>query len=583
MDKTLLNYQFYKSFRMPMEEKDKVFVKITRKQEGKIEEVFSGRIININLTGLNFSSQKKIADGEDLDILIYTKRFFNNWDFNVKGRVVRSFFSAEGQNEIVYGVKLETQDKESELHYFLKDFIHRFSKSRLKNYLIESAIAEKRISSEEGIELYSLMCALYVGSTKDPLQEELENACQILDVEIGRIYKININNQTLENIATTEEKTIKEKDYRKGLTGAVFSSSSLYNLDLRRVDKHPFNQPNMKTALAHPLYNRDHKTIGVIEFINKKSSKKFSINDERFVKLVSSLVSHHFDDFVPQSRVTQIEELNPLDQTFQSLYVGTSLESIEIRKIINSLKTKSENLLIVGEKGVGKNFLATGIHNQGCQSSDELVILDFHKDSVREEFDSEDFLENLGLDSPGTIIIKEVGNLSISKQKSLYNLINRSQKRFLTTSSKDLLSLVENGRFLKKLYFFLSKALLHLKPLRNRENEIIDIAEYLIKQEAQKRNLRRPKLDEETIDRILSHSWPGNFTELQKVVKKSMMKYNPESDFYLDLLPDQKVYVPTRNKKMYKIIESLAQHSDSTLFFDTHKKILEEIIKKKVS
>lgn len=581
MDKSLLNYQFYKSFRMPIHKDDKVFIKIIRQKDSVSKEEVLGEVININLTGLNFSTTKILQDGEDVRIFVYTKRLLNNWDFEVTGKIVRSFFEDPNSQKIVYGVLLDPMEEDSELAYFLKDFINRFSTSRLKEYLLESAVSEKKISAKEGIELYSLMSSLYITTSKDPVMESLITATEILDCELARIYKINLDSHSLENIHSSNNELVKDSDYRHGLIGNVFTSSSVINLDLRRIEKHPYNAPEMRTTLAHPLYNRQHKTIGVIEFLNKNGGKKFSIKDERFIKLIASLISHHFDDFVPHSRITQIEELNPIEKTIEDLYMGTSLESIEIRKIINSLKTKTENILIVGEDGVGKVQLARGIHAQGSSALQEIFHLNCD-DSIETGVNIENNLINAHLDVPGAFLLEEPGKLTIKQQKALFNLISRSKKRILTVSSKDLQSLVESGHFLKKLYFYLSKAHLHLRPLRNRKDEIMDIVHVLVKKEAERREIALPKLDSETIDRLVNHSWPGNMKELHKTIKKAMMKYDPSMDIYIDVMPIGTHHRPQKNTKMFDIINRLALHSDRSIYFDNHKKILNDIIKRKI-
>lgn len=581
MDKSLLNYQFYKSFRMPIHKNDKVFLKIIKDRDGVNKTIFAGDIVNINLTGLNFSTDKILRDGEEITIMIYTKRFFNNWDFEVKGKIVRSFYESPNSQNIVYGVLLDSVEEDSELAYFLKDFINRFSSSRLKEYLLGSAVSEKKISTNEGIELYSLMSSLYITSSKDPVFESLTTATEILDCEFARVYKINLDAHVLENTFSSNNEKVKDTDFRHGLIGNVFTSGSVVNLDLRRLEKHPYNIHDMKTALAHPLYNRQHKTIGVIEFVNKNGGKKFTIKDERFIKLVASLISHHFDDFVPHSRITQIEELNPIEKKIEPLYIGQSLESIEIRKIINSLKTKADNILIVGEDGVGKIELARGIHNQGSTALQEIFHLNCNNTHEASKHIAQN-LEEAHLATEGALLLEEPGKLSIKDQKILFELISRSKKRVITVSSKDLQSLVESGHFLKKLYFYISKAHLHLRPLRNRKDELMDIVHDLIKRESDRREITPPKLDEETVDRIMSHTWPENMKELKKTIKKAMMKFDPQSEIYIDVMPLSSRHRPKKNTKMYDIINELALHTDRSIYFNNHKLMLNDIIRRKL-
>ena len=100
------NYKFFKSYRFPIHEEDKVSAEVITMERENIKHN-NVRIDSINLSGLNFICSQKYSIGEKVKIKIATKRLFNNWDFELTGIIIRSFIYCEDVTKTIYGISIE--------------------------------------------------------------------------------------------------------------------------------------------------------------------------------------------------------------------------------------------------------------------------------------------------------------------------------------------------------------------------------------------------------------------------------------------------------------------------------------------
>ncbi len=143
MKNSILNYHFFKSYRIPIREKDKIFIDI--KDEHNTVELNELKLESINLTGLNFKTSKKIPLSTNVSIKLYSSSFFHPWDFELKGTIVRTFVAEEDTDKIVYGILLEKELNNNVLDYFLKDYITRLGKKDIEDHLFLASTLNRKI------------------------------------------------------------------------------------------------------------------------------------------------------------------------------------------------------------------------------------------------------------------------------------------------------------------------------------------------------------------------------------------------------------------------------------------------------
>jgi DNA-binding NtrC family response regulator len=136
----------------------------------------------------------------------------------------------------------------------------------------------------------------------------------------------------------------------------------------------------------------------------------------------------------------------------------------------------------------------------------------------------------------GTLFLDEIGDLPLSLQAKLLRVLEdgqirrvggtKSRKvdvRILAATNNRLPERVRQGRFREDLFFRLSAVVLRLPPLRERGNDVILVAEALLKQLAAEHQLPVPPLREDARHRLRSHSWPGNIRELKNALERALL------------------------------------------------------------
>ena len=200
-------------------------------------------------------------------------------------------------------------------------------------------------------------------------------------------------------------------------------------------------------------------------------------------------------------------------------------------------KASSNNVpvLIQGEQGTGRELIAKLIHHLG-----DWKDYRFHKINCRilteETFRaqlSRLFKELHDGASPVTLYLREVGYLGSENQQKLVDLIEEGffqdgeEKKFfkniriISSSSEDLREKVSQGRFSEDLYYRLSTLLIQVPPLRERANEIGEIAQYVLTEHCDKMRIKKVGFSNNVLALLQSYWWPGNLRELEHVIIRS--------------------------------------------------------------
>jgi two-component system, NtrC family, response regulator AtoC len=223
------------------------------------------------------------------------------------------------------------------------------------------------------------------------------------------------------------------------------------------------------------------------------------------------------------------------------------LKIIELAKKIS--ERKDMNVLIRGETGTGKGLLARAIHNNSKESSGPFV--DIVCSSIPENLlESELFGYEAGaftnaknkkpglfeLADDGTLFLDEIGDLSLNIQKKLLRTIEKKvirhlggifdipiNNRLISATNMNLESLIENNVFRRDLYHRLNVVSLELPPLRDRDGDVILLAEHFINEFSKQFNKVIKKIDLETIEFISHYPWPGNIRELRNSMERAVL------------------------------------------------------------
>jgi two-component system, NtrC family, response regulator AtoC len=207
------------------------------------------------------------------------------------------------------------------------------------------------------------------------------------------------------------------------------------------------------------------------------------------------------------------------------------------------------NLLILGETGVGKDMIASLVHQISPRAAQRLVTVNCA--SLPEPLlESELFGHERGAftgavaSKPGlleeaeggTIFFDEIGELPPTVQAKLLRSIESREitrigglrprsidVRFVAATNRDLVADVATGRFRQDLFFRLDGLSLTVPPLRDRPCEILPLARHFVTAACQRFSVPRVDLSAPAADALTAHRWPGNIRELRNAIERAVV------------------------------------------------------------
>ena len=227
-------------------------------------------------------------------------------------------------------------------------------------------------------------------------------------------------------------------------------------------------------------------------------------------------------------------------------YYGTSMGPI-LRQIDHVADTDA-SVLILGETGAGKEMLARRVHAYSGRSGPFVPV---HPASTPESlFESEFFGHEKGaftgahrqkvglfeLADKGTLFIDELGEIPLSMQTKLLRVLQektllrvggtreiRSDFRLVSATNRDLLHMVRQGSFREDLYYRVAVMPLLLPPLRERPEDIVQLAQLFLERFARRYQRRVPPLGPQEQKQLCAYAWPGNIRELKSVMERTVI------------------------------------------------------------
>lgn len=231
-------------------------------------------------------------------------------------------------------------------------------------------------------------------------------------------------------------------------------------------------------------------------------------------------------------------------------------------------------VLIIGETGTGKDVVARFLHAE-CANSDKPFV---HVDCASlpsELIESELFGHEKGaftnavgarpglIESAedGTLFLDEIGELPLTLQAKLLNVLERRQvrrlgstkerpvpARIIAATNRDLHDMVNEGRFRSDLYYRLNVITMFMPPLRDRGDDIVQLSNYFKALTEKRYGLKKRVFSANALQAIQTYAWPGNVRELRHQISRAVLLSAEEQIMVSDLvLPNhqQKTVVVT--------------------------------------
>ena len=247
--------------------------------------------------------------------------------------------------------------------------------------------------------------------------------------------------------------------------------------------------------------------------------------------------------------------------------LGRSMAMRQVLAKVDRLAGLSENVLITGESGTGKSTLARYIHQKSSMNEGEFVAVScaaIPRDLLEAELFGHEkgaFTGAVGarvgraeMADKGTLFLDEIGDMPLDLQPKLLTFLenrtiqklgsNDNKKvdvRIISATLRDLSSMCDSKEFRSDLFFRLNVMNLHIPPLRERREDIQDIASHILLKISQRRGAENFTITEEAVSALRDYDWPGNVRELENVLERASAFCKEGKVDLADLIMDEKL------------------------------------------
>ncbi|NWF66176.1 MAG: sigma-54-dependent Fis family transcriptional regulator [Campylobacterales bacterium] len=294
-------------------------------------------------------------------------------------------------------------------------------------------------------------------------------------------------------------------------------------------------------------------------------------------------------------------------------FIGSSEALDRCLKIAKKSAQTDVSVMLLGESGVGKELFAKYIHENSNRKNKPFVAINmaaipdnlleselfgFEKGSFTDAIESKD--GKFEVANGGTIFLDEIGEMPMNLQAKLLRVLQEKEVtklgsnkpisldvRVVSATNANIEDKILKGEFREDLYFRLNTIPINIPPLRERKDEILPIAEHVLKQSIQKYGFSEKYFSNEAKELLLSCAWHGNIRELISVVERAVILSDENEISKDDLFLEsrgQKSKKSFNNLEKDLILEALVQTNynmkDSSELLGMNEHILEKKIKK---
>ena len=279
---------------------------------------------------------------------------------------------------------------------------------------------------------------------------------------------------------------------------------------------------------------------GAFEYLPKPFDLK------ELVGLVDRALTEPSSEKASGANVQELDEDLPL--------IGRSAAMQEIYRVMARLMGTDLTVMIVGESGTGKELVARALHEHGRRRTGPFVAINMAA-IPRELIESELFGHERGAFTGaaaryagrfeqaegGTLFLDEIGDMPLEAQTRLLRVLQegeyttvggrtpiRADVRIIAATHRDLKQLIRQGLFREDLFYRLNVVPIRLPSLRERSEDIPDLARHFLSLAASE-GLPAKSIAPEALERLAAHRWPGNVRELENMIRRLTALYSQDT------------------------------------------------------
>jgi len=257
--------------------------------------------------------------------------------------------------------------------------------------------------------------------------------------------------------------------------------------------------------------------------------------------------------FEPEVLVSRVSQFLPtvLTETDKG-FVAEDSKTLAVMDLARRVADSDATLMITGESGTGKEVLAQFVHQQSNRNKHpfvaincaaipenmlEAMLFGYQKGAFTGAYKSSP--GKFEQAQNGTLLLDEISEMSLPLQAKLLRVLQEKvverlgdqnqielNVRVIATSNRNMRAEVDAGKFREDLFYRLNVFPIEMPALRDRRQDIIPVARYLLARAASDNNVPTPTLSIEAEQALLSHNWPGNVRELDNVMQRALILQN---------------------------------------------------------
>ena len=283
--------------------------------------------------------------------------------------------------------------------------------------------------------------------------------------------------------------------------------------------------------------------------------------DVRLLSIIAAMIAVdvRLQQSVQEERQRLLQENARLQEELKERFrpaniIGNSNAMQAVYSLIDRVAKSDATVLIRGESGTGKELVAQAIHYHSLRAARPFVRV--HCAALPETvIESELFGHEKGaftgaiaerkgrfeLAHGGTLLLDEVGDLSVSTQIKLLRVLQekefervggtetiKTDVRVIAATNRDLEEQIAAGTFREDLYYRLNVFPIHVPPLRERRTDIPLLADFFVERYSQANHKHIARISTPAIDMLMSYHWPGNVRELENCIERAALLTNED-------------------------------------------------------
>ncbi len=314
------------------------------------------------------------------------------------------------------------------------------------------------------------------------------------------------------------------------------------------------------------------KNIGVIvvsgqEDINvamgllRAGADEYLVKNKNTKDLLWKSIQKYRENAALRREVNSLKEEIGQKYSFDRSFIGDSLSMRRVFQLIKKASQSNITVSIYGETGTGKEMVAKAIHYNSSRAKGNFVAINVSA-IPSELLESELFGHEKGaftgsvarkigkfeLANNGTLFLDEIGEMNMPMQSKLLRVLQERElvrvgglkeikinPRIIVATNKNLKELVQKKLFREDLYYRLLGLPIELPPLRDREKDVLLLADFFKEEYIRENNLAPLKFSNEAKRKLLNYAYPGNVRELKSVVELACVMASGDTINELDI------------------------------------------------